>query len=218
LYYLAIMARQPIAGQAKTRLCPPLRPNQAAELYEAFVMDLLDTVRRIEYVTAVIAYTPNTPAAEAYFAQLAPDMDRMPQPEGALGERLATASETLFARGGQRVGVIGSDLPGLPATIIAEGFTRLDHADLAIGPSEDGGYYLAVLKRPVPELYRDVTMSTPRVLHDTLRVAARLGLRVAQLSDWADVDTPSDLARLRIELANDPSRAPHTAALLGSLR
>ena len=84
-----------------------------------------------------------------------------------------------------------------------------------LGPADDGGYYLIGLKRPAPRLLREVRMSTPTVLADTLALAAEEGLRVALLPIWYDVDDVASLERLRDELANaGDGVAPWTRAFL----
>jgi pyruvate-formate lyase-activating enzyme len=90
-------------------------------------------------------------------------------------------------------------------------------ADVVIGPCDDGGYYLIGLKRPQPRLLRDVEMSTPHVVRDTLALAEQLGLRVALLPAWYDVDTVAELARLRTEVAALPAAvARHTRTFLAA--
>jgi rSAM/selenodomain-associated transferase 1 len=197
---LIIMAKRPAAGQTKTRLCPPLSPALAAELYEALLRDTLDLARRVPGVRPSVAYAPAD--AEGYFAALAPDVALWPQVGDGLGERLAAVTEAALAAGAPAVAVMSSDSPGLPPAYVAQAFATLDEgADLALGPAEDGGYYLAALRRPAPRLFREVTMSTPTVLQDTLAVAADLGLRAALLPPWYDVDTVADLRRLRDDAA-----------------
>lgn len=82
--------------------------------------------------------------------------------------------------GAQQAVVLDSDSPTLPAAYVAQAFAQLDGpSDVVLGPCEDGGYYLIGLKRPQPPLLREVPMSTPWVVRDTLALAAQLGLRVA---------------------------------------
>jgi glycosyltransferase A (GT-A) superfamily protein (DUF2064 family) len=86
---------------------------------------------------------------------------------------------------------------------------------VVLGPCEDGGYYLIGLKRPQPRLLRDVQMSTPYVVRDTLVLAEQIGLKVTLLPTWYDVDTVAELDRLRAELrAAPPHTARHTRAFL----
>lgn len=86
-----------------------------------------------------------------------------------------------FAQDGPVV-IIGSDLPSLPAAHVRDAFARLDAgADLALGPAEDGGYYLIGLRARQPRLLREPPMSAPTLLADTLALAAELGLRAELL-------------------------------------
>ncbi len=102
---------------------------------------------------------------------------------------------------------------------MARAFDCLAEADVVLGPCDDGGYYLIGLSRPQPRLLREVQMSTPRVLHDTLALAAAQRLRVALLPQWYDVDTPEDLGRLRCGLcAGRNGAAPAARAFLAGDR
>jgi len=90
---------------------------------------------------------------------------------------------------------------------------------VVFGPCDDGGYYLVGLTRPQPRLLREVQMSTPSVLRDTLALAEQEGLRVALLPLWYDVDTVQELGRLQLELrAAAGGTALHTRAMLSSIR
>jgi rSAM/selenodomain-associated transferase 1 len=208
------MARRPAAGATKTRLCPPLSPDEAAALYACFLADVIDRVRaaagQVAGLGPGIAFTP--PDAEAHFAALAPGFDLVPQTGATLGERLDGVLSGALARGYAQVAAVNSDSPSLPAAYLAQAFAALDDptVDVTLGPCDDGGYYLIGWKRPHPALVREVTMSAADTLAQTLAVAARAGLRVALLPPWYDVDAPADLARL----ADDPGLGRHTRAFL----
>jgi rSAM/selenodomain-associated transferase 1 len=201
---LIVVAKRPAAGQTKTRLCPPLSGDSAAALYECFLRDTLDITRAVPGIARAIGYLPEH--ADGYFRALAPDMALMPQRGADLGERLDhLLTDALLVGAGQAV-VMDSDSPTLPAAYIAQAFRALDGAaDVALGPCDDGGYYLIGLKRPQPRLLREVPMSTPYVVRDTLTLAERLGLQVALLPLWYDVDTVAELGRLRAELRDLPA-------------
>ena len=211
---LLVVAKRPAAGQTKTRLCPPLAAEAAAALYECFLRDTLDVMRAVPGVARAIAYLPQ--AANDYFRALAPDMALAPQRGADLGARLDHLLSDALAAGASQAVVIDSDSPTLPAAYVAEAFARLDAGtDVALGPCDDGGYYLIGLKRPQPRLLREVQMSTPFVVRDTLALADELGLRVALLPAWYDVDTAAELERLRGELASARNGvARHTRAFL----
>jgi hypothetical protein len=199
-----VVAKQPVPGQTKTRLCPPLTPTQASELYECFLRDTLDLMRQVLGVRWRIGYLPD--GAQGYFRRLAPDMELVPQRGASLGERLdhllrEALDEVSPGEASPSVVVIDSDSPTLPGAYIVEAFKRLASVDVVLGPTEDGGYYLIGVKQPHSQLLQQVQMSTPYVLRDTLALAADSGLIVALLPAWYDVDTPADLHRLNREVA-----------------
>ena len=214
---LLVVAKQPAAGHTKTRLCPPLAAETAAALYECFLRDTLDVMRQVPGVERGIVYLPAD--AAGYFHTLAPDMALTPQRGADLGERLDHLLSDALVGGAAQAVVMDSDSPTLPAAYVAEAFARLDGpADVVLGPCDDGGYYLIGLKRPQPRLLREVQMSTPFVVSDTLALADSLGLKVALLPPWYDVDTAAELERLRAELATASEQtAPHTHALLADI-
>ena len=208
---LLVVARRPAPGQTKTRLTPPLTPGQAAQLYEAFLCDTLNLIRRVPGVHPIIAYLPDD--AAGYFRSLAPDFDVLPQRGSDLGARLDNALTHCLTNGYRKAVVMDSDSPTLPAEHLVEAFAALDTQDLVLGPCDDGGYYLIGMKRPAPRLLREVQMSTLTVVRDTLALAAAEKLSVALLSPWYDVDTSAELDRLCQELSVLPGdRAAHTRA------
>ena len=212
---LIVVAKQPAPGQTKTRLSPPLTPTQASALYECFLLDTLEQMRKVEDVQRVIAHLP--PDAGEYFARLAPDFGLVPQHGGDLGERLDHALTDCLSDGYECAVIMDSDSPTLPYRYLAQAFEALSGgADVAIGPCEDGGYYLIGLKRPHPRLLREVRMSTPTVAADTIAIAQSDGLRVGILPRWYDVDDRDSLLRLAKEVDSlGPLEAAHTRQLLG---
>jgi rSAM/selenodomain-associated transferase 1 len=214
---LYVVAKQPAAGQTKTRLCPPLRGEEAAALYASFLADTLDIMRRVPGVRCGIAYLPH--GAEAYFGELAPEMELVLQQGESLGERLDQLITQALMNGAAQAVVMDSDSPTLPSEYVARAFDLLDgDVDAVFGPCRDGGYYLVGMKRPLPALLREVQMSTPTVLADTLALAARDGVRVALVPQWYDVDTGEELAHLVHELHTaDAVTAQHTRRGLAAL-
>jgi rSAM/selenodomain-associated transferase 1 len=200
---LLVVAKRPAAGQTKTRLCPPLAGDAAAALSECFLRDTLDIMRHVPGITRAIGYLPEH--EDGYFRALAPDMMLRPQRGVDLGERLDHLLTDALSSGAGQAVVMDSDSPTLPPAYIAQAFTSLEGAaDVVIGPCDDGGYYLIGLKRPQPRLLREIEMSTPHVVRDTLALADQLGLRVALLPAWYDIDTVAELERLRSELGDLP--------------
>jgi glycosyltransferase A (GT-A) superfamily protein (DUF2064 family) len=165
-------------------------------------------------VRPVIAYLP--PGEQAYFAELAPDFESYQQEGRDLGARLDNGLTHYLGLGYRHVAAVNSDGPTLPLAYLIAAFEGSGReADVVLGPSDDGGYYLIGLKRPAPRLLREVRMSTRHVTTDTLALAAEEGLKVALLPTWYDVDDAQSLARLQAELATAPPEvAPHTQAFL----
>jgi uncharacterized protein len=195
---LLVVAKQPIPGQTKTRLCPPLSYAQAADLYECFLRDTLDVMRQVRGVQCMIGFLPKE--AQDYFRQLAPQMKLTCQVGASLGERLDHLLTEALLSGSPRAVVMDSDSPTLPVEYISKAFEQLTDADVVIGPTRDGGYYLIGMKQPQSHLLRQVQMSTPHVLADTLELAKATGLAVSLLPTWYDVDTIDDLYQLDEEI------------------
>ncbi len=165
-------------------------------------------MRAVADVERVIAFLPMN--AEPFFRTLAPDMHCVVQQGNDLGERLDHLLTGGLDAGASQVVVISSDCPTLPPDYIAQAFDALDRGvDVVLGPSDDGGYYLIGLTHPQPRLLREVPMSTPSVLHDTLAIAAELRLHVALMPVWYDVDTLAELDRLRTELREHQTDRAH---------
>ncbi|MCU0520618.1 MAG: TIGR04282 family arsenosugar biosynthesis glycosyltransferase [Anaerolineae bacterium] len=203
---IVIMAKQPAIGRTKTRLCPPLTPAEAAALYEALLRDTIELVAGLDNVALAIAVTP--PEATDYFHRISPAEARLLPVVGAdIGVCLDQVLSALLVAGHPRAIALCADGPTLPVAYLQQAITQLDEADVVLGPSEDGGYYLIGLTQSQPRLFRDITWSTAQVTAQTLDRAESLGLRVSLLPSWYDVDTAADLDRLRAEL---PTLAPDT--------
>ena len=213
---LVIMAKEPALGRTKTRLCPPLTPAQAAALYEALLRDTIHLAAALDGVQLAVALTP--PEATARFERWSPPGTLLLPVDGAnIGECLDRVLSSLLAAGHSGVMALNSDGPTLPAGYLQQARARLDQADVVLGPGEDGGYYLIGLREPRPELFDHIDWSTAQVLPQTLARAESLGLRVALLPSWYDVDTAPDLDRLRAEVASlPPDTVPHTRRFLDS--
>jgi len=213
---LIVVAKRPSPGQTKTRLTPALAPEQAAALFECFLLDTLALMRQVPGVQREIAYLPEQ--EQAYFAGLAPDFGLHLQQGPDLGTRLDEALQYYLAIGARSVVIMDSDSPTLPSACLAQAFTALESgADVTLGPCDDGGYYLIGLKRPAPRLLREVHMSTPGVTQETLALAAAEGLKVNLLPTWYDIDEITSLQRLLRELEESgPEIASHTRAFLST--
>ena len=212
---IAIMAKAPRAGEVKTRLCPPLSPAEATELYRCFLLDKIAQVRLLKSAIPAIAYTPAE--ERTFFEALAPGFVLFPQEGPDLGTRLANCFDHLFGQGYEGALAVDSDTPTLPAEFLERALALIvtPDVDVVVGPSEDGGYYLIGLRKLYRELFKEMAWSTPMVLPETIRRAEATGLRVLSLPPWFDVDTPDDLRRLRVSLLRTDGNEPrHTRRFL----
>lgn len=209
---LVVMAKAPVPGMVKTRLCPPLTPNQAAELHRCFVLDALDKGSLLPETRTVLAYSPAD--SLPVFEQMAPGIGRLIPQEGCdLGKRMCRCFEELRESEASVV-LIGTDTPTLPVSFLREAFDILEanQTDIVFGPSDDGGYYLIGMSVPHPEVFRGVGWGTADVMETSLRLAADCRLRVRTLAAWYDIDTPDDLFRLIRELDAGPAYLPKNTA------
>ena len=174
---VAVFARAPIRGSVKTRLAAVLGNDVALTTHRQLLRETLDNV-----------LDPDNYAVELWLAgdpaSLEAETDRLnvvlrQQSEGDLGERmLSTITELTEA--GRRAIVIGCDCPAMTRDYVRRAASALHDHDLVIGPSEDGGYTLIGMCRPIPELFIGMTWSVSSVLNETQRRAVALDLRVAQ--------------------------------------
>jgi rSAM/selenodomain-associated transferase 1 len=204
---LGIFAKDPIAGEVKTRLTPPLSAGQAVELYRS---SLSETVANMAggCFDLVICYA----GGEAFFREEFPGTERQEQTGEDLGIRMSNALRKLFQRGYQKAVLIGSDSPDLPLSLVEQAFVALDEEPLVVAPALDGGYVLIGEAVHYPQLFEDIPWSSADVLAITRQRAEADGIPYRLLQEWDDLD---DLAALRRFLQRSPDS--RTAAYLHGL-
>ncbi|MBB5338137.1 TIGR04282 family arsenosugar biosynthesis glycosyltransferase [Tunturiibacter gelidoferens] len=228
---LAVMAKAPRAGKVKTRLSPPLTPEQAADLNICFLKDTAENIASASVPGGAVGVISYTPAGdEGLFDNLLPvDFTLIPQRGDGFGERLFATAQDLLSCGYGSVCLIDSDSPTVPVAAFEQAIAELQREGdrIVIGPAMDGGYYLIGLKRAHPELFAEITWSTPSVLSETVAAAKKADIEVVVLPLWYDVDDGETLELLTAELLGDAQppfatlagyRAEHTRAYLRSLR
>ena len=221
------MAKASKAGRTKTRLSPPLSPDEAAAFNTAFLRDIAEnllTAGAQASITGYMAYGP--PGEGAFFDMLPPGLGRFEAWLPRFGDTLASTIESLFERGHASACLLNADSPTLPPAILLEAARVLGEPGerAVLGPSTDGGYYLLGLKGTHARLFEDITWSTEHVARETLDRANEIGLPVHMLPQWYDVDDAASLATLRGELlegrpfgALRSAEARHTRDLLAAL-
>jgi rSAM/selenodomain-associated transferase 1 len=213
---LVVFARAPRPGQVKTRMTPPLPPEQAAAFYACLLQDVLElSAREAPRLGLDVVLAVHPPGACAELAQQAPRPLRVvPQRGPDLAHRMDWAVREAAAGGFSPILLRGSDSPTLDGSTLALALTSLQDADLVICPDRDGGYNLVGLGRPASGLF-DHPMSTASVLEDTLSNARRLGLESRVLDAGFDLDTVSDLRWLaRARRERDDLPCPRTLRFL----
>jgi hypothetical protein len=191
---LLVIAKEPVAGRAKTRLCPPCTPAQAATLAAAALSDTLRTVARTPAARRVLVFEGDarrwTP----------PGFDAIPQRGDGLAARLSAAFEDVA----MPALLVGMDTPQLTTSLLLDGLAALARPDVdaVLGPAADGGYWSIGLKRADPRVFEDVPMSEPITCEVQRARLHRLGLRIHEQRSLTDIDTFDDAIAVAHEQPN----------------
>jgi rSAM/selenodomain-associated transferase 1 len=209
---ILLYAKFPEKGKVKTRLARDIGDTHAVELARRFILDIFATFARNE-IPVCVCYSPES-AEEAFRQWLSDDYTYWPQHGQDLGDRMHRSFQQAFQAGYQRVIVIGSDLPDVPATLIDKAFEQLDTFDAVIGPSDDGGYYLLGFRKEtfLPDIFHNMTWSTADVYTETVERIKKAGRTFFQLPEWSDVDDVHDL--YQFYKRNQSDQTSHTIAYL----
>lgn len=198
---LLVFTRYPVPGQVKTRLIPKLGSQGSAALQRRLTEHTAAQARLLQE-------REGTPWRVVFDGGSLLEMrkwlhhhDCRPQTEGDLGWRMQAAFTEAFAEGDEAVVLVGCDIPEISVSILAAGFERLRKYPVVIGPSRDGGYYLAGCRSPehrraLPLLFEKMAWSTPEVARLTRQRLRSGGLDYAELPVLQDLDTPDDLVEL----------------------
>lgn len=181
---LLVIAKDPLPGRAKTRLCPPCSAEQAAALARAALLDTLEVVRRTPAARRVLVLDGDASKWRE------PGIEVIPQRGLGLAERLAGAFQDV----GAPALLVGMDTPQLTVELLLEGIEALASpaVDAVLGPADDGGYWGIGLKSARREAFTGVPMSLATTLSCQRRRLQRLGLRIHELPGLRDVDTIED--------------------------
>jgi len=227
---MGIMAKVPRSGRVKTRLVPPLTPDQASALSECFLQDVATSI-----ATAAATDHARIQGVAVYLAEgeeqnfrdglLPREFLLLAQRGEHLGERLFHAAVDLLEAGFHSVCLVNADSPTLPSSLLGEAVLALQAPGdrIVLGPASDGGYYLIGLKRARRRLFEEISWSTSSVFVQTIARARELSLEVQRLAEWYDVDDRQSLRLLCRELfgrdgMNVPvCRGAATRALLDKL-
>ncbi len=200
---VAIVCKTPEPGRSKTRLSPPLQPDECAAISACFIRDLAQTISQLARegdVTGYALYTPR--GSEVALRKLLPkDFMILPQYEGDFGERLMNGTRELLKAHAGAI-LVNSDSPTLPASILRAAVNALKSRDnVVLSPAHDGGYTLIGLSRLYPRLFDAIPWSTDAVHRLTVERAAEIRVPVVNVPGWYDVDDAASLRLLEDEFA-----------------
>ena len=212
---LLIFVKYPEPGKVKTRLRPGLSAEQAARISKAMAEDVVSLHTGTDLYDTVICFTPEE-ARQNLCSWLGGQARLMPQAGLDLGERQANAFRQAFEAGYTRAVIIGTDCIGITPEDVVRAFEALGGADIVVGPSEDGGYYLIGAGRPHEALFDNIDWSTEAVLGTLLDNAGRAGIAHNLLGVKYDVDSFEDVLRLHADL-RDSHQAISAGRTLGVL-
>jgi len=191
---LIIMTRVPIAGMTKTRLMKILTGEECAEIHRCFLLDLFKMLIELKEIADIyVTYTPEN--SLCLIENIIPSfIDSFPQEGYGLGDRMDNATQKLLNKGYSKVILIGSDIPSLQSEDIKKAYEELDHNDICLGPTNDGGYYLVGMKKRCKDIFsNDLKWGYKSVFEATVSIANDSGLTVGLTTKLSDIDEKEDI-------------------------
>ncbi len=187
---LILFAKFPRPGEVKTRLGKDIGHDQAAMVYRQLAERVFELGERaMAHGIQVFLFYASTADESAVRQWVGRDFHFFPQKGTSLGDRMLSAFETTFTCGAGKAAIIGTDIPDLDDTAVADAFAALDVSDVVIGPATDGGYYLLGMRSPARDLFSGIAWSTENVFRKTVDKITHLGLSLAVLRTLTDIDT-----------------------------
>jgi rSAM/selenodomain-associated transferase 1 len=194
---IIVMTKVPGFADVKTRLRPLLSESQCAELAGCFLTDTILNLASV-FDRRIIAFTPDDGRDAIETLVVGGDIC-IPQRGSDLSSRLDAAIAEAFEMGFGPVIVIGTDSPTLPPVYLEQALDHLQSRGhgVAIGPTDDGGFYLIGVSRLHKGMFDGVPWSSDKTCEQTVANIKNIGdIDLLILPRWYDVDEPEDLARL----------------------
>ncbi|MES2882865.1 MAG: TIGR04282 family arsenosugar biosynthesis glycosyltransferase [Bacteroidota bacterium] len=186
---LIIFVRHPQLGKVKTRLAATIGNDAALNIYKKLLQHTLEISKKTE-ATIFVFYADEIVEDDIWQEE---NFFKLLQAEGDLGQKMLSAFTQVFASGCDKVCIIGSDCYELTETIIADAFTAMNEVDVAIGPANDGGYYLLGMKQLHHSIFENKQWSTRTVFDETIHSIMQAKLSYKTLATLTDVDEEKDL-------------------------
>lgn len=193
---IIVFVKNPRLGSVKTRLAETVGDRRALEIYE-HLLELTAAAASDVQANRRVWYSDSIRLNDQFDNNL---FDKDVQHGSDLGERMLYSVASGFEAGYQHIVVIGSDCPEVTGELLEKAFTSLNEADVVVGPSKDGGYYLIGFSQYVPAVFKNISWSTPDVYPATMEILDRKGLSVSVLDELNDIDTEEDLNQSRLSL------------------
>jgi len=201
-----VMAKLPAPGRVKTRLVAAGLFGEGDAVEFAWALLRCTVARLAERMSVTVALACDVDDFESGVADVRarlarPDLEVVDQGTGDLGRRLEHVwrSERFAST---PVAFFGTDTPDVPVASLEAIPAALAEAEIAVGPTRDGGYWTLAAGRYRPEVVRRIDWGSESVYDQTRRRARDAGLTVSTLPPWYDVDLPEDVEDLRCRLAN----------------
>lgn len=191
---LIIFVRNTEKGKVKTRIARELGDEKTMAVYKHLLQYTAETA--ISFHCHRFVFYSDYVHLNDFFDDNC--FTKFVQEGDELGERMFHAFEKVFALGHQHVCIIGSDCYQLQPTHIEEAFSILQHNDVAIGPTSDGGYYILGMNQPIRPVFENKVWGTSTVFDDTIDTLEQHQLKFKELEQLDDIDTLDDLLSTNI--------------------
>lgn len=186
---IIIFVRNPVLGSVKTRIAAKLGAEAALKVYHKLLAQTHEIVLPL-VADKFVFYADGVNENDIWENGL---FQKQQQVAGDLGFKMQQAFETLFAKGYQRVLIIGSDCYDLTTAHISNAFEELKNNEVVVGPAVDGGYYLLGMKKMVPSLFHNIHWSTATVLQQTIEACETEKVTYVTLLTLSDVDEAENI-------------------------
>lgn len=186
---LIIFTKNPELGKVKTRLAKTIGDKKALLIYSHLLKHTANFCTET-HATKYVFYSNSINANDCFNLK---EFYKFLQQGSDFGERMKNAFTEGFSNDFDNIIIIGSDCYDLTATIINEGFNKLNSHDFVLGPALDGGYYLLGMNKPFYAVFENKTWSTSSVFNDTLGDLQKNNLSHYLLPKLSDIDNENDL-------------------------
>jgi rSAM/selenodomain-associated transferase 1 len=216
--FLILFLKSCVEGRVKTRLARDTSDGFALAVYEAMILDLFRNIGDLG--RSIVVFFDGAEDRAPVFPAVVEGYSARRQRGEDLGVRMHNAFVDVLGHSegseADRAVLIGSDIPYLDGKIIRRYMDALQRYPVALGPSEDGGYYLVGFRREgvTRALFEGISWGGGDVLDETLRRARDMNMHVYLGPRLRDIDTLDDL-RAVLRREEWRGKLPLTAAVRG---